>query len=210
MCAHIFTHLAYSDLALALWVRQGEVAHIWGRRWWWGWGPVQWWLVAQVGQVWLDALRGQNRHGALTCRPGAQNLGGCWYSRRRIHRMSRWGQTQTGPAARCHWWWWVWTGDEAKILNKGAKFYSVVVQALKYGALLRCLIATVSSNQARIISLSTVKKGHIVKPAVGVSLQNEFVKLHLDHLYPQNKHKHGGDLCICAWTCVCLWEGMWF
>lgn len=48
------------------------------------------------------------------------------------------------------------------------------------------LIAAVFPNQMGIIFLSPIKKGHIVKAAVGVSLQEELVELHLDELEDRN------------------------
>lgn len=48
------------------------------------------------------------------------------------------------------------------------------------------LVAAEFPNQMGIIFLSSVKKRHIVKPAVWVTLQEELVELHLDNLDDRN------------------------
>lgn len=60
-----------------------------------------------------------------------------------------------------------------------------------YYYLLRGPVPTVFSNAPRVISLSTVKEGHVVKAAVTVRLQVKLVKLHLNHLVP--KTSSGGQ-----------------
>lgn len=48
------------------------------------------------------------------------------------------------------------------------------------------LVAAVFPNQMGIIFLPPIKKGHIVKAAVGVRLQEELVEIHLDDLEDRN------------------------
>lgn len=49
------------------------------------------------------------------------------------------------------------------------------------------LIATVFSNQARVVSLASIKERHVVKAAVDVGLQDELIKRHLDYLVHQSE-----------------------
>lgn len=66
------------------------------------------------------------------------------------------------------------------------------------------LIATVSANQTWIICLSTIKECHIVKPTIGVSLQDELFKLHQDYLVRKQKQKYDFKWSLVVFLVGCV------